>query len=319
MSVKNTPRLAREAAIPDPKWPGLLDRVRTAKYKGERIEWSAYLFVLPFVLLTFLFVVLPALSGIFVSFTDWTMLGTPHWVGLANFARLGDDPDIPMVLGNTFRYGAMVIPTTVVVALGLALFVNRRLPGYGLARTSFFLPYVLSVTVISIIWVWLLDTRYGIVNLALARLGIPNIPWLTTRQWVMTSIGLTSVWSTAGFFMVILLGGLQDIPEELYDAARVDGARGWQEFWFVTLPLLRPVLSWVLTMQTIGALREFNRMYIMTRGGPAGSSSSIMYLLWTNSFQRYNMGYGSAIAILLFGVVLLLTIMQRRLFPETAY
>lgn len=210
-----------------------------------------------------------------------------------------------------------MVPSTVVVAL--ALFVHRKMRGTAFARTSFFMPYVLSVTVTSIIWIWLLENQYGLVNLGLAKLGISFIPWLTTREWVMVSIAMTSVWSTAGFFMVILLSGLQDIPAELYDAAHVDGASGWQRVWYVTLPLLRPVLSYVLTMQTIFAMKEFSRMYLMTSGGPAGSSLSIMYHLWRTSFQRFQMGYGAALALLLFAVILVVTIIQRRLFRETAY
>jgi multiple sugar transport system permease protein len=296
----------------------LLERLRTTTYKGERIEWSAYLFMLPFLLFFLIFQVLPILAGVFISFTKWGIVGWPEWIGLDNFIRILDDPDVPLVYGNTFRYALTVVPLTIVTALVLALYVNRRLLGYGLARTIFFAPTVLSVTVISFIWIWILETRFGILNIYLSQLGIPNIPWLTNPRWVLVSIALTSVWWSAGFFMVILLAGLQGIPGELYDAAYVDGAAGWQTTWYVTLPLLRPALSLVITLSLIDAMRVFSQMFLMTRGGPAGSSLSAIYLIYDRAFSSYQLGYGAALSLMLFAVILVITIVQLRIFRELA-
>jgi multiple sugar transport system permease protein len=313
-STPTSPKIQSIAAKPRT----LRQRLRMATYKGERIEWSAYLFTLPFLLFFLIFQVLPILSGVFVSFTKWGIVGQPKWIGLDNFARILDDPDVPLVYGNTFRYALTVVPLTVIAALLLALYVNRRLLGYGLARTVFFAPTVLSVTVISFIWIWILETRFGILNIYLAQIGIPNIPWLTNPRWVLVSIALTSIWWSAGFFMVILLAGLQGIPGELYDAAYVDGAAGWQTTWYVTLPLLRPALSLVITISIIDAMRVFSQMFLMTSGGPAGSSLSVIYLIYDRAFTSYQLGYGAALSLLLFVVILVVTIIQLRVFREMA-
>lgn len=303
---------------PVPKARSLWQRLRTATYKGARIEWSAYLFTLPFLLFFLLFQVLPILTGVFVSFTKWGIVGQPEWIGLENFARILDDPDVPLVYGNTFRYALTVVPLTVLAALALAIYVNQRLLGYGLARTIFFAPTVLSVTVTAFVWIWILETRFGILNLYLSRVGIPNIPWLTNPSWVLVSIAITSIWWSAGFFMVILLAGLQNIPGELYDAAYVDGAAKWQSTWHITLPLLRPALSLVVTLSIIDAMRVFSQMYLMTQGGPAGASLSVIYLIYDRAFTSYQLGYGAALSLLLFAVILVVTIIQLRLFRELA-
>ena len=276
--------------------------MRTATYKGERIEWSAFLFTLPFLLFFFVFQVFPILAGIFVSFTKWGIVGQPEWVGLKNFARILDDPDVPLVYGNTFRYAMTVVPLTVLAALSLAIYVNQRFLGYGLARTVFFAPTVLSVTVTSFVWVWILETRFGILNVYLSRIGIPNIPWITNPRWVLVSIAITSIWWSAGFFMVILLAGLPEYFRELYDAAYVDGAARWQTIGYITLPLLRPALSLVVTLSIIDALRVFSQMYLMTQGGPAGASLSVIYLIYDRAFTSYQLGYGAALSLLLFAV-----------------
>ena len=303
---------------PVPKARSLWQRLRTVTYMGQRIEWSAYLFTLPFLIFFLLFQVLPILTGVFVSFTKWGIVGRPEWIGLENFGRILDDPDVPLVYGNTFRYALTVVPLTVLAALALAIYVNQRLPGYGLARTIFFAPTVLSVTVTAFVWIWILETRFGILNLYLSRVGIPNIPWLTNPSWVLVSIAITSIWWSAGFFMVILLAGLQNIPGELYDAAYVDGAAKWQSTWHITLPLLRPALSLVVTLSIIDAMRVFSQMYLMTQGGPAGASLSVIYLIYDRAFTSYQLGYGAALSLLLFAVILVVTLIQLRLFRELA-
>jgi multiple sugar transport system permease protein len=297
---------------------GPVHRLKTATYRGERIEWSAYLFVLPFLSFLLVFNVLPILAGVFVSFTEWGIVGSPEWVGLANFARILQDPDVPLVYRNTFRYAATVVPGTTLMALLMALFVNRRLLASSLARTIFFAPTVLAVTVISFIWIWILDTQFGILNVYLGKLGIPNIPWLTNPHWVMASISLTSIWWNTGFSMVILLAGLQNIPGDLYDAVYVDGATGGQAFWYLTLPLLMHSLSLVVTLALIDALRVFSQMYLMTQGGPAGASLSVIYLIYQKAFGLYQLGYGAALSLMLFAVIMAVTMIQLRIFRNLA-
>jgi len=313
--------MLRQSPIPETKRTNtglsVAQRLRKVSYRGRRVQWVGYLFVFPLVVLLLVTTVLPILSSVAISFTKWGIVGAPEWVGLANFSRMLQDRDIPLVYGNTFQYAAIVVPATVLTALMMALFVNQRLPGSSFARTAFFAPTVLSITVTSIIWIWILDTRFGILNIYLGKLGIPQIPWLTNPRWVLPAIAITSVWANAGFYMVILLAALQDIPREVLEAAKVDGANAWQSNWFVTLPLLRPALSLTLTLEIIGALRVFGQMYLMTQGGPGGSSLSIIYLIYTKAFTSHQLGYGAALSLLHFGVILIVTLLQFRIFRKT--
>ncbi len=288
-------------------------RVRRASWRGERIDWSAYLFVLPFFVPFLVFTVGAIAFGSYVSFTEWGIIGDPQWVGLANFRRAFDDPWVPKVWGNTLRYGLFVVPTTTLVALAFALFVNARWRGTTLARTVFYAPNVVSVTVIGLVWVWMLDTRLGIVNQYLAYLGIPNVPWLTSPAWVLIGIGIASVWWDAGFSMVIFLAGLQDIPGELREAAQVDGATRFQTLRHITLPLLRPALSLVVTLLVIGTLRVFSQVYVMTNGGPAGASASVIHYVYQVGFTKYELGYAAALSLMLFLTILIVTAVEMRL------
>jgi multiple sugar transport system permease protein len=255
----------------------------------------------------------------YVSFTEWSVVGDPKWVGLANYARALSDPWVPKVWRNTLQYGLTVVPSVTVAALFLALFVNVRWVGYVFARAAYYLPNVLSVTVMALVWVWILEAQFGLLNQYLAMLGIPKIPWLTNPSWVILSIAGATLWWSVGFHMVILLAGLQDIPPDLREAAEIDGASAVQILWRVTIPLLRPVLSLVITLQVIASLRVFSQIYLMTNGGPDGASASVVSYIFQVGFLTYQLGYGAAISMLLFVTILVATLIQRSLFREVAY
>jgi multiple sugar transport system permease protein len=296
-----------------------LAALRRATWNGERIDWAAYLFVLPF-FLPFVVVTLgAALFGIYVSFTDWGIFGAPHWVGLRNYARAVADPWVWKTWSNTLRYGLLVVPATTLTALAMALFVNQRWRGYALARAAFYAPNVVSVTVIGLVWVWMLDTQYGLVNQYLSRFGVPDVPWLTNPSWVLYGIAIASVWWDAGFSMVVLLAGLQDIPPELRESAAIDGANGLQTLVSVVLPLLRPALSLVVTLLIIGTLRVFSQIYIMTNGGPAGASASVILYVYQMGFSQYQLGYAGALSVMLFISILAVTVIQLRVFREKTW
>jgi multiple sugar transport system permease protein len=296
-----------------------LARLRRATWHGERIEWSAYLFLLPF-FVPFLVLTLGAiLFGTFVSFTDWGIVGDPNWVGLDNYVKALSDPWVPKIWANTLKYGLFVAPATTLVALLFALLVNQRWPGRTAVRTIFYAPNVVSVTVIGLVWVWMLDTQFGLVNQYLGAFGVPNIPWLTNPDWALFGVGIASVWWDAGFAMVVLLAGLQDIPQELREAAQIDGANRLKVFWYVTLPLLRPALSLVITLQVISTLRVFSQIYIMTNGGPAGASASVIHYVYEIGFSKYQLGYAGAISVMLFMTILAVTVIQLRLFREKTW
>jgi multiple sugar transport system permease protein len=219
---------------------------------------------------------------------------------------------------NTLLYGLIIVPGVVVLALSFALFVNQGWPLSAVARTLFFAPNVVSATVIGLIWVWILDTQFGIVNQYLGMVGISAIPWLTSTQWSLIGVSIASIWWDLGLAFVLFLAALQDVPQEIYESAEVDGANRWEKFWYVTLPHLRPVLSMVVTLQLISTMRIFSQVYVMTNGGPAGSSSSVIHYIYTTAIVRQSMGYASAISILLFVMILVITVIQRLLIRERA-
>lgn len=285
--------------------------------QAEPIEWAGYVFVAFFAVPFLLFNVGPIVFGLFVSFTEWNIVGTPHWVGAANYFEALDDPWIHQAFRNVLIYGSLIVPGVVVLGLGAALFVNAGYPFTGIARTLFFAPHIVSATVIGLVWVWLLDTRYGLINATLAGVGLTPVPWLTSVQWVLYGVSMASVWWDMGLAFVIFLAALQDVPKDLLEAAEMDGAKRIKRFWFVTLPLIRPALSMVITLQIIATLRIFSQIYVMTNGGPAGASESPIRYIYNVAIQRYLFGYAAAIGILLFILIMLVTVVQRAIVKET--
>jgi multiple sugar transport system permease protein len=284
--------------------------------KSEGVDKAGYLMVAFFGLPFFLFNILPVLFGIYVAFTRWSIVGAPKWIGLDNFSHAMADQWVGVAFKNVFLYGLIIVPSVTALGLVFALFVNMRYPLSGLARTLFFAPTVVSATVIGLVWVWLLDTQYGLVNYYLAFLGFDDIPWLTSTRWSLVGVSIASVWWDLGLAFVLFLAALQDIPGEIVDAARVDGANRWQRFTHVILPHLRPVISMVITLQLISTLRIFSQVYVMTNGGPASSSSSPIHYIYNLAIVRNLFGYAAAVSLLLFALILIITLIQRFLLKE---
>ncbi len=299
---------ANPAARPQAAAPG----------EAHATDWIGYAFVGFFALPFFLFNILPVLFGAYVAFTKWSIIGKPRWLGLDNFTHAFSDHWVTVAFQNVLFYGAVIVPGVTVLGLVFALFVNQRYPLSALARTLFFAPNVVSATVIGLVWVWLLDTQYGLINHYLGFLGIGQIPWLTSTDWSKVGVSIASIWWDLGLAFVLFLAALQDIPRDITEAATVDGANRFQRFRFVILPHLRPVISMVVTLQLISTLRIFSQVYVMTNGGPAGSSSSPIYYIYNTAIERQLFGYASAIGMLLFVVILAVTVAQRFAIRERA-
>jgi multiple sugar transport system permease protein len=282
------------------------------------VDRAGYLLVAFFAVPFFLFNILPVLFGVYVSFTRWSIIGAPRWEGLNNYLRAFDDRWVAVAFKNVLLYGLLIVPGVTVLGLLFALFVNKRYPLAGLARTLFFAPTVVSATVIGLVWVWLLDTQFGLVNHYLSYLGIDSIPWLTSTSWSLVGVSIASIWWDLGLAFVLFLAALQDIPGDILDAARVDGAGRLQRLRHVILPYLRPTISMVVTLQLISTLRIFSQVYVMTNGGPASSSSSPIHYIYNLAIVRNLFGYASAVAMMLFAVILLVTLVQRLLLRERA-
>lgn len=258
----------------------------------------------------FVFLMLPVASSFVLSFSSWDLIGEIQWIGLDNYSKALADPAVLGALRNTLTFILGYLPATVGIALGLALLLNRRIRGRVVFRAIYFVPVVTSWVAVSLIWKWLLNPQYGLVNVALAWIGIKGPGWLFDPQWAMTGVILTSIWKDIGFVTVIYLAGLQDIPEHLYEAAALDGVTGWQRFWHITFPMLMPTTFFVTTISLISSFQVFDQVWVMTQGGPAGATSVMVELIYKNAFSYYQMGYASAISWVLFALIFAVTIAQ---------
>lgn len=282
------------------------ERPRNARWQGRRIDWSAYAFVVPFFVPFLLFTVGAILFGAYVSFTDWRIVGQPVWIGLKNYSDALADPLVGKAFLNTLRYGLVIVPSVTILGFVFALFVNQKWPGYTFARVAFYAPNVVSATVIGLVWVWMLDTQFGIVN---QYLGI-TIPWLTNTQWAYLGVSLASIWWDLGLAFVLFLAALQEVDNEVREAAIVDGANRFQVLRRIVIPMIRPTISMVITLQLISTLRIFSQVLVMTNGGPASASMSVIHYIYNFGIIKFKLGYASAISLMLFGVILIVTVIE---------
>jgi multiple sugar transport system permease protein len=307
-------------AVAASEFPGAARAAAPALQESRsRIDWAGYLFIAFFAAPFLCFNVMPVLFGIYVSFTEWSIIGSPTFVGLANYRQAMGDEWLHQAFVNVCLYALIIVPGVIALGLAFAVFVNQGWPLSGLARTILFTPNVVSATVIGLVWTWILDTQYGLLNGYLATFGIRDVPWLTSTRWSLVGVSMASIWWDLGLAFVLLLAALQDVPQDLYEAAALDGAGSWKKFVHVTLPHIRPTLSMVITLQLISTMRIFSQVYVMTNGGPAGSSSSVIYYIYQTAIVRNLLGYASAVSVLLFVAILAVTLVQRLLIRETVH
>lgn len=278
---------------------------------------TPYLFILPTVVGLIVFRLGPIIAAFLASFTRWNIYTPPQWLNLGNYKEMLQSGESWLVLKNTLIFTALYVPAVVVLALIMALLVNRRLRGITFFRGLYFMPYITSMVAVAMVWNWIFSTRFGILNYVLRLLFDVNPPpaWLADKHYTLYVLIVVSVWKMAGFEMIILLAGLQGIPRELNEAARVDGANSRQVFFKVTLPLLSPVVFFVLIHSIINAFKTFEVTYAMTQGKPNHASATLAYYIYENAFVFFRMGYASALAyvLLLFvGLVTLLNFVLKR-------
>jgi len=293
-------------------------------------RWTGYLFLLPYLTLFCVFLLLPLGYGLLLSFQNYNMVESkdvaPRFVGLDNYyeAVLKPGPDgkrgderFWLALWATARFVVMAVPCTVGLALLLAVGINSlpegRQPFY---RLCIFIPTMITISVAGILWRWFYNSQFGVFNALLDRVGIPPVNWITDKALAMPSIVLMTVWWTVGGPTVILLAGLKQIPDAYYEAAAIDGAVGWRRFVHITLPLLRPVLLFVLVLNVIGAFQIFGQTFIVTRGEPELSTRVLVQYIYETAFNSYRMGYGSAMSWLLFLVIVTFSLIQFRVLRE---
>ena len=274
-----------------------------------------YLFILPNFLSVIVFVLIPIVASLYLSFTDWDLLNKAHWVGVSNYVKLiTKDRLFKTSLLNTVLYAVYTIPIGVSLSLILALLLNSRLMVCKtFFRSVFFLPHVCTLAAVALVWKWFYNAEFGILNYILESVGLPGQKWLSDRNLALPSIAAMSIWKSAGYNMVILVAGLQGIPSYLYEAADLDGARGFTRFRYITFPMLMPSLFFITITATIGSFQVFDSVMVMTRGGPANQTLVYNYYLYQNAFQNFKMGYASAMAYILFIIIVVITILQFKL------
>ena len=274
-----------------------------------------YLFVAPMALYVLIVHFIPIASSLYLSFTDYNILTAPKWVGVANYVKLLFRDDLfRRAMRNTAQYALEVLPLNIAISLALALLVNRATRGIVIFRTLFYLPVVTSIIAVSMIWLWLYEPRSGLINLILGKLGVGPVNWLGSPALALHSLVLMRVWRGVGWNMVIYLAGLQGIPQYLYEAAEVDGASGLGKFRYITWPMLKPVTYYIIVMGLISTFQTFGEVYAMTGGGPLDSTTTVAFLVYQRAFQYFEMGEASAVAFLLFGVILVLSLVNIRYF-----
>ena len=283
---------------------------------------AAWFFLAPALALIGVFFFLPVAASLLLSVTDFDLYGIANpantrFVGFDNYARLLKTPDFWLALRNTFYFAFVGGPLTIAVSLGAALLLSSKLVRFkSFFRTIYFTPFVTTLVAVAIVWKYLYHTRYGLFNYALGAIGIDPIDWLGDPAWAMPAIILMAVWKSFGYNMLIFIAGLQAIPEDLYDAAEIDGASAVRRFFSITLPMLAPTLVFVSVITMIGYFQLFAEPYVMTQGGPLRSTTSVVLLMYEEGFRWWRMGYAAAIAFVLFIVILLATLVQFRLQKE---
>jgi len=302
--------------VPDAEGVGALGpRARRPSVRRRRAwknsAWVLF-FLVPSAVPLIVFTLVPMVGSLWVSLHDWNLISPMEWVGLENYADLLANPQTRAVFGHTLAYIAGYLPLVYVGGLALATVLNRAFRGRSIFRSAYFLPVVTSWVVVALVWQWLLNPRNGLVNQVLGTFGLPEPGWWTDPTWALPSVILASAWKDLGFVMVILLAGLQAIPGDLYEAARVDGANAWQRFRSITVPLLSPSTFFVVVISMINGFQVFDQVYVMTGGGPAGSSQVVVGQIYDLTFRYGRAGQASALSWILFAVILAVTAVQLR-------
>ncbi|THA71009.1 sugar ABC transporter permease [Streptomyces sp. A0958] len=275
------------------------------------------LFVLPFLVLFGLFLVWPVVQGLWMSLTDASLsLRDTEFVGFANYTEAFGDPDVWSSLGNTVFFTVISCVPLVLVALAMALLVHSGLAGQWVWRLAYFAPYLLPVTVVTLIWTWLYQPDIGLGNQLLTSLGMEPVGWLSDESVAMWSVAALTVWWTVGFNFLLYLAALQSLPVTYDEAAALDGAGAWRRLWSVTLPQLRHTTVLVAMLQVLASLKVFDQIYILTKGGPNGSTRPILEYVYDVGFTGYRLGYASAVSYIFFAIVIVVSVMQLRFFRQ---
>lgn len=271
----------------------------------------AYLFLLPNIIGFFIFMFIPIVMSLAISFTDWDGFGKLNFIGIKNYIKLWSDEGFLISFVNTLYFTVVFVPVTLGLALFLAVALNAKVKGMKFYRTAYFLPYITSTIAVAVVWQLIYHPSMGPINSLLKSLGMENPPlWLSSTKWAMTSVIISSIWKSVGYYTVIFLAGIQGISKELYEAANVDGANFWHKFKSITIPMLSPVIFFSFIIAIINSFKVFDMVFTLTGGGPGRSTNVLVYSIYTEAFDKYHFGYSSAMAYVLLLIILVVTLVQ---------
>ncbi len=291
------------------------------KIGGKKNEGlAAFFFLSPTLVIVSAFILFPVFFSFYLSFQKWNMFsGKSTFVGLDNYIRMFENPDFWLVLKNTAVYTLGTIPLNMVFSLMIAYVLNKKIIGKKLLRTAFFAPVVISPVAAAVIWRWLYDPNFGLINYFLGFFGINAINWLNDPSAAMFALIIMGVWKTFGINMVLFSAGLQAIPDNYYEAAQIDGAGGWAKFWKITVPLLAPTTFFILIMSMISSFQVFDLVYVLTSGGPLGTTKVLVFYIYEYAFKFFEMGYASAVSYIMFAILFVLTLLQIKYMKSKVY
>jgi multiple sugar transport system permease protein len=287
---------------------------RTAPKNARRRDAiTAILFLSPTLVVFSVFVLFPVLFSFYLSFHTWNMFSANRsFVGVENYVMIVQTPEFWQVLKNTLFYTLGTVPLNMGISLVVAYFLNKKIAGKKILRAAFFTPVIMSSVAAAVIWRWVYEPNFGLLNYILGKVGIPAVNWLNDPTAAMFALIVMGVWKTFGVNMVLFSAGLQGIPEHYYEAAELDGAGRWRKFWNITIPLLSPTTFFILVMSVIGSFQVFDTVFVLTSGGPLGSTKVLVFYLYEHAFKFFDMGYASAVAYALFAIVFVLTMIQTK-------
>lgn len=279
---------------------------------------SGYLFLLPNFLAVCIFMLIPIVFSFWLSLTEWDLINPPKFVGLENYSEMLTDGRFHTTMKNTILFSLITIPSSIAISLFFALLLNQAISGVKTYQAIIFMPVVVSMVAVSVIWRWIFNTEVGILNYFLDFFGISPVGWISTEKWALISVSLVAIWKSIGFNMVIFLAGLKGIPRQLYEAADIDGAGTIAKVFRIEIPLLGPTLFFVTIMTVLSSFQAFDVVYMITDGGPGDSTNVIYYWIYQHAFKFFNMGYAAALSWVVFAVLFVVTLMQFRFFGGKA-
>lgn len=302
---------AVQTALPEFKEKATAPVAKKKSSFFRRRGLSAYVFLSPTLVIFSAFVFFPVGFSLYLSFTKWNMFGTEKtFVGFSNYSRIVQTEEFWDVLVHTLVYTLGTVPLNMVFALALAYFLNKKIVGKKFLRAALFTPVIISPVAAAVIWRWIYEPNFGLLNYTLSWFGIPSVNWLNDPTAAMFALIVMGVWKSFGVNIVLFSAGLQAIPEHYYEAADIDGAGAISKFWNITLPLLSPTTFFILVMSVIGSFQVFDIVYVLTSGGPLGSTKVLVFYLYENAFKFFEMGYASAVAYFMFALIFVLTLVQ---------